>query len=126
MLARIEKGVALLSWLGAAVVALMLIIGPKVVAEDNASKAAATPSPYGSTPAAAPDPKALFKSNCGSCHTLAKAGTSGQVGPNLTKIGLDTKSVEAMMKAGPGVMPDFSKSLSVAEFRAVAAFVAGP
>ena len=27
--------------------------------------------------------KALFKSTCGSCHTLADAGTNGKVGPNL-------------------------------------------
>ena len=25
----------------------------------------------------------LFKANCGSCHTLADAGTTGTVGPNL-------------------------------------------
>ena len=28
-------------------------------------------------------PKGLFTQNCGGCHTLAAAGTSGQVGPNL-------------------------------------------
>jgi mono/diheme cytochrome c family protein len=27
--------------------------------------------------------KELFQINCGSCHTLAKAGTDGVVGPNL-------------------------------------------
>jgi mono/diheme cytochrome c family protein len=27
--------------------------------------------------------KELFTQNCGSCHTLADAGTTGQVGPNL-------------------------------------------
>jgi mono/diheme cytochrome c family protein len=27
--------------------------------------------------------KELFTQNCGSCHTLADAGTSGQIGPNL-------------------------------------------
>lgn len=27
--------------------------------------------------------KALFATNCGSCHTLARAGTNGVVGPNL-------------------------------------------
>ena len=29
------------------------------------------------------DGKGLFKTNCGSCHTLADAGTSGTTGPNL-------------------------------------------
>ncbi|MGZ8716537.1 MAG: c-type cytochrome, partial [Gaiellaceae bacterium] len=27
--------------------------------------------------------KELFTQKCGSCHTLADAGTAGQVGPNL-------------------------------------------
>ena len=27
--------------------------------------------------------RALFQTNCGSCHTLARAGTDGVVGPNL-------------------------------------------
>ena len=27
--------------------------------------------------------KVLFKANCGQCHTLADAGTSGVIGPNL-------------------------------------------
>ena len=29
------------------------------------------------------DEKELFATNCGSCHTLAQAGTDGVVGPNL-------------------------------------------
>ena len=29
------------------------------------------------------DAKLLFQTNCGSCHTLAGAGTDGIVGPNL-------------------------------------------
>lgn len=36
--------------------------------------------------ASAGDPqrgKPLFKTHCGSCHTLANAGTSGVIGPNL-------------------------------------------
>jgi mono/diheme cytochrome c family protein len=30
--------------------------------------------------------KALFVTNCGSCHTLYKAGTDGVVGPNLDEL----------------------------------------
>ena len=56
-------------------------------------------------------------------NSVAAAGTSGQVGPNLTHTGLDQKSVEAMMQAGPGVMPSFTSSLSPAEFKAIAKFV---
>ncbi len=30
--------------------------------------------------------KELFEINCGDCHTLAKAGTDGVVGPNLDEL----------------------------------------
>jgi mono/diheme cytochrome c family protein len=30
--------------------------------------------------------KLLFQQNCGSCHTLARAGTDGIVGPNLDEL----------------------------------------
>jgi mono/diheme cytochrome c family protein len=32
------------------------------------------------------DARTLFQTNCGTCHTLAKAGTDGIVGPNLDEI----------------------------------------
>ena len=32
------------------------------------------------------DPKQVFVQNCGGCHTLADAGTSGNVGPNLDQL----------------------------------------
>jgi mono/diheme cytochrome c family protein len=38
--------------------------------------------------------KMLFQTNCGACHTLAKAGTDGVVGPNLDDL-LGTASAEA-------------------------------
>ena len=34
-------------------------------------------------PASEQEGKELFVTNCGACHTLAKAGTDGVVGPNL-------------------------------------------
>jgi mono/diheme cytochrome c family protein len=37
----------------------------------------------GSVPANLQEGKDLFVTNCGSCHTLTKAGTDGVVGPNL-------------------------------------------
>ena len=38
--------------------------------------------------------KELFATNCGSCHTLARAGTDGLVGPNLDDL-LGTGTPEA-------------------------------
>jgi mono/diheme cytochrome c family protein len=37
-------------------------------------------------PADLKDGKQLFVTNCGSCHTLYKAGTDGVVGPNLDEL----------------------------------------
>ena len=42
------------------------------------------------------DARDLFQTNCGSCHTLARAGTDGVVGPNLDKL-LGLGSPEANM-----------------------------
>jgi len=67
----------------------------------------------------------LFVSRCGSCHTLAAAGTSGKVGPNLDDVAPDTAAVlDAIAKggAGTGTMP---KDLVVdKEAKAVAEYVA--
>jgi mono/diheme cytochrome c family protein len=121
MLRGIDRTLALVSWIVAAVLALMLLVGPRVIAEDKGKPAAAGRSPY-AAPAAAADGKALFASKCGSCHTLAAAGASGQIGPELDGLGLDAATVAAAMKAGPGAMPSFS--LSAAETRAITKFVA--
>ena len=39
-----------------------------------------------SVPAADQEAKDLFVTNCGSCHTLYKAGTDGIVGPDLDEL----------------------------------------
>lgn len=122
-LKHVDRALAWISWTLAAVLALMLLIGPKVIAEDKG-----TPPPVGQSPyapaggTAAPDGKALFASNCGSCHTLSAAGTNGQIGPKLDGLGLDRLTVTAAMKAGPGAMPSFS-SLPAAQRDAIAKFV---
>ena len=43
-------------------------------------------SPEGSVPASEQQGLELFQTNCGACHTLAKAGTDGVVGPNLDQL----------------------------------------
>jgi cytochrome c oxidase subunit 2 len=49
-------------------------------------KLATQPPPSSSAPV---DAKAVFSQNCGTCHTLAAAGTSGTVGPNLDNLASD-------------------------------------
>ena len=71
------------------------------------------------------DGSAVFASaGCGGCHTLAAAGTSGSVGPNLDDLQPDDGTVEAAVRGGPGVMPSFEGDLSDSEIAAVAAYVA--
>jgi len=64
----------------------------------------------------------LFVSNCGSCHTLAAAGTKGQVGPKLDGLKLGALTVTSFMKAGPGSMPSFS-GMPAAQRDAIVTFV---
>ena len=64
----------------------------------------------------------LFVSNCGGCHTLAAAGTTGTVGPNLDDLKPDQATVQAAIKEGPGAMP--ANLLTAAQAQQVAAFVA--
>jgi mono/diheme cytochrome c family protein len=124
-LKQLDRALAVISWVVAAVLALMLLIGPKVIAEDKGQAPPAGQSPYapagGGT--ASPDGKALFVSNCGSCHTLGAAGTNGQIGPKLDGIGLDAAAIETVMNSGPGAMPSF-KSMPPAQRHALAKFVA--
>jgi mono/diheme cytochrome c family protein len=65
----------------------------------------------------------VFQANCGSCHTLSAAGTSGQVGPNLNNVSLSASEIESIVRGGRGAMPSFDGRLSKAEIAAVAAFV---
>jgi mono/diheme cytochrome c family protein len=50
----------------------------------------------------------LFVENCGACHTLDAAGTTGQIGPDLGDIPLDEADVRRAIEiggTGSGTMP---------------------
>jgi mono/diheme cytochrome c family protein len=66
----------------------------------------------------------LFTENCSSCHTLAAADASGQVGPNLDDAQPSETAVAAKVKAGGGGMPAFEGQLSEEQITALAAYVA--
>jgi outer membrane protein assembly factor BamB len=76
------------------------------------------------TGGAAASGEQVFTSNCGSCHTLGAAGTSGGIGPNLDDLKPDAATVEAKVRSGGGGMPSFDGRLSDAEITAVAKYVA--
>ena len=61
---------------------------------------------------------------CAACHTLADAGASGEIGPNLDELKPDEAKVRAAVTSGVGVMPSFSETLDEDEIATVAAYVA--
>jgi mono/diheme cytochrome c family protein len=68
--------------------------------------------------------KTIFAAQgCGSCHTLADAGASGSVGPNLDEAKPDFETVVDKVTNGSGVMPSFEDKLSEQEIKDVAAYV---
>ena len=60
---------------------------------------------------------------CGGCHTLADAGASGTVGPNLDDSQPSVELVVDRVTNGQGGMPSFSSTLSEQQIADVAAYV---
>jgi mono/diheme cytochrome c family protein len=79
------------------------------------------------TTAAEGDPengKAVFASaGCGGCHTLADAGATQTIGPNLDESQPDEALVVDRVTNGMGAMPAFADRLSEQEIADVAAYV---
>ena len=83
--------------------------------------------------AAASDPqfaegRALFVGGatppCAICHTLKEAGATGAVGPVLDELRPDEERVAVAVRGGIGAMPSFATTLTEAQIRAVAHYVA--
>ncbi len=102
-----------------------------VKGDDVDSVAAYVASVAGVPGAAAPPPppggqvdgKDIFTTNCAPCHTLADAGTTGTVGPNLDQAMPPKSLVVDRVTNGQGVMPPFKGQLSDAQIQAVADYV---
>jgi cytochrome c551/c552 len=117
-------------------------------AQTTTAAAAPTTTAATTTAAAAPSTaagKAIFVSTgCGACHTLAAAGTTGTVGPNLDgapekdakadKMALDAFVKQSIVDPNAfispgypkGVMPQtFATSLGAAKIAALVAFITG-
>ena len=80
------------------------------------------------TPVIEGDPAAgkevfLGSSACGGCHTLADAGSTGTVGPNLDESQPDYELALDRVTNGQGGMPAFSSTLSEQQIADVAAYV---
>jgi len=68
-----------------------------------------SPSPSGGQLA---EGKAIFTEHCAGCHTLADAGTTGVVGPNLDQSKPPKALVVERVTNGGAVMPSFTDRVS--------------
>jgi mono/diheme cytochrome c family protein len=72
----------------------------------------------------ASDGKGVFtESGCAGCHTLAAAGASGTIGPNLDDVKPLKPAVVEAVTHGLDTMPSFKGKLSAEQLQAVAQFV---
>jgi outer membrane protein assembly factor BamB len=65
----------------------------------------------------------VFNSTCASCHTLAAAGSTGTVGPNLDQLMPSDALVVHQVTDGGGGMPAFGSTLTKPQIQSVALFV---
>ena len=107
-------------------VLLVIVVAIVAIAIKDEGSPASTEVGVASTDETA---KELFATNCGSCHTLASAGTDGVVGPNLDKLlgagtpeGNEPRVLAAIENGINGRMP--AGILAGAQAEEVAAFVA--
>ena len=61
--------------------------------------------------------------SCGGCHTLADAGSTGTIGPNLDEAKPSADLVKMRVTEGKGVMPSFKDQLDATQIADVAAYV---
>lgn len=102
-----------------------------LVTGDDVDAVAAYVASVAGKPGAAPPPgdgqaadgKSIFTGNCAGCHTLADAGTTGVVGPNLDQTKPPAALVVDRVTNGKGTMPPFKGTLSPAQIQAVANYV---
>jgi mono/diheme cytochrome c family protein len=83
-----------------------------------------TPTPASGGGGSADAGKELFVSNCGNCHTLAAAGASGKVGPDLDALKPGPDTVNAQVTNGGGGMPAFANKLSAEQIQQISDYVA--
>ena len=60
---------------------------------------------------------------CGVCHALADAGTTGTIGAKLEELKPDAERVAKAVRDGVGVMPSYRETLTAEQIEAVAYYV---
>ena len=123
------------------VVICLAVVGLAGVLAGCGAEGVVTPTPetvVGSLPKATPDPltpafalkgdpvagKKIFQSSgCGSCHTLADAGATGTIGPNLDEKKPSYRRATARVTLGKSPMPSFKGQLTAQQIADVASYV---
>lgn len=110
-------------------VAAIVFAAVLLATRGEGTDAAAAPAPPAATRADARAGRLVFaRVGCGSCHRLAAAGSSGQIGPPLDQV-LPRHTAASLrakvLRPGPGsIMPgDFGRRMSAADLRALVAFL---
>ena len=85
--------------------------------------AGTTPTTGGGAQQANAQGKQIFTQNCGSCHALKDAATTGTIGPDLDQLAPDTATVARQVTNGGGPMPAFKGQLTNAQIQAVSQYV---
>ncbi len=94
---------------------------PAGTTPSETTPAETTPATGEGDPAAGKD--VFVSAGCESCHTLADAGSSGSVGPNLDDAKPSYDLVVTRVTNGQGVMPPFKGQLTEEQIQDVAAYV---
>ena len=104
---------------------LTVIFVAKEATESEAQTAPTTSTaPAGPSPAVLAAGKKVFTTaGCSSCHTLADAGATATVGPDLDQLKPSEAVVQRQVTNGGKVMPPFKGTLSAAQIQAVATYV---
>jgi mono/diheme cytochrome c family protein len=123
------RALTLLPFATGLVVAAMVFAAVLLATGGGARTDAAARPSAAALPGDARAGRAVFaRMGCGSCHRLAAAGSSGQIGPPLDQV-LDRHTAASLRAkitdpGGGSIMPqDFAQRMSAADLRALVAFL---
>jgi len=94
-----------------------------VLAGASLALAVAVPALAVTSPGNAKKGKAVFVTNCSTCHTLKAANARGTIGPSLDQKRPSYAKVILRATNGKGAMPPYKAILSKTQIQDVAAFV---
>jgi mono/diheme cytochrome c family protein len=95
--------------------------GKKLASDVRAAAKGSTTAPL--TAAEKAGSAVWASAGCGTCHTLAAAGSGGTKGPDLDVLQLLPAEIAAKVRSGGGGMPAFAKRLPPDKIDSLAAFV---